>query len=409
MKNRIENSLPQTVFLHNLLFLFFFFITPKIYLLNDLGMRGEDLLFPLTLLLFAAALPELGKPTRGRVNKAVIMYFGYVLLQGVVFSFYNRTFVYFAAVAGKQLQFFIFFYLLMYSFRFPKLKEVTLRFITILIGLNLAWAGYQIISGRQAEYMRSYHQVLPAYAIGSVPEAQPHQAAAVFLFCFLFLYLQKGIRLRKPLLALSALAVIMTMSRVTIGALFACVLYILLARHYRKAVLRPVKTAIVMTMVLLAASAVFFYDPGETGVYATLRLRFSPESVRTGVFKRIAHWEHYLRDPVYLAHFPLNAATGMGRGYVNTAMGAWRMTADSGYLRDIVEIGILGFFLHMTVFFRMGRRAGIRKYLVVLIPYLVLSATYEVFLMSKSGGAILILSAVLLEEKPGCGGENDPA
>ncbi len=403
MKNQksISPNILKVVFYHNLAFLLFFFLTPKIYIFRDFGFRFEDILFPATFIIFLTALPEIKKLTYNKIHKAVIVYFAYIFIQGLILSFFTGAFKYFIVISAKQLQYFIFFYLLILTFQTNIFRRLTLNFITILVGANLAWALLQIFTGHQTLFRIDYYRVSVAYGIGAIGEKMPHQAAAIFLFCFLFSYFHRELKHRKFFIFLSAAAVFMTISRTTIAALLVCALYILLTSpEFRILFKKP--------LILLSSAIIFFFSvfaadtmltSSNSRFYGTLKRRISSEAIHRGFFARITHWDHYLKDRHYIVHFPLNALTGMGRGYTNISGGGWKMKADSGYLRDFVEIGIIGLFMHLSIFFMIGRNTGFKRYMVILLPYLSLSITYEVFLMSKSGLILLVISAILLSDK----------
>ncbi len=401
MKKHSENSLPKVLFVHNMIFLFFFFITPKFYLFDEFGLRGEDILLPFTFLLFLAVLPKLKELDFPKLHRAIIAYFAYVIVQGLILSSLTGALKYFAVVTMKQLQYFMVFYLLLYTFKFTELKKITMKFISILVGANLAWALFQIVTGRQAFYMWRAGRPRIAYGIGAVGETFPHQAAAVFLFCFLFSYFHRTVRSRKLFMALSSAAVFMTMSRITIAAWVICALYIVLTNKRLKAVFKkPAAAFILAVMVIISGyTADRILSSYDKGSYESLKSRFSRKNLSRGVEKRKDHLQMHLFNEHYLAHAPLNSATGMGRGYANTAIDSWRMAGDSGYLRDFVEIGLFGLFLHLLIYIRAGQYAGFKRYFVVFLPYLILSITYEAFLMSKSGLIILILTAILLDKE----------
>ncbi len=391
-------SLPKTAFAHNLIFLISFFAAPKIYLVSDLGLRPEYMLYPVTFLLFLLVLPSLGHLNLRRVNHAVIAYFAYVSIQGIILSFYTGGLKYLAVITLKQLQYFIFFYLLLYTFRFPALKEKTLKFISFLVGATLAWALIQIIIGHRAYFSRRIGQQEPSYGIGAIGETFPHQAAVIFLFCFIFSYFYTRMRFRKIFMPLSAAAVFMTGSRTTIIALGVCAIY-LIATHpaFKKLFKNPA-----LALALIAGISIFGFAANRTLInnealfYGNVKSRLTFSRLSIGLDKRLRVWEnHFIREP-FSTYRPLNFATGMGRGYTNTQTDMWVLTSDSGYLRDLIEIGILGTFLHFLIFFRAGQDIGFKKYLVVLLPYMSLSVTIEVLLLARSGMVIMILTAIML-------------
>ncbi len=407
MKN-LQINLPKTVFAHNIIFLFFFFAAPKIYLVRDFGLRPEDALYPLTFLLFLLVLPRLERQNNknlGKFNRAVIAYFAYVFVQGLILSSYTGGLKYLAAISLKQLQYFIFFYLLLYTFQFSELKDKTLKCISFLVGITLTWALIQIVLGHRAHFSRGVGHQETSYGIGAIGENFPHQAAAIFLFCFIFSYFYTKIRFRKALMALAAVSVFMTGSRTTIAALLVCIIYVIITHPAaRKFFKKPVPAMAFAAGILIFGLATDqALTNRDVSFYNNIKTRLTISGLSHGIDQRFRVWESRIISKPYSTYSPLSSVTGMGRGYVNTRTDAWMLTADSGYLRDFLEIGILGTFLHFLIFFRAGQCIGFRKYLVVLLPYISLSITTEVLLLARSGMLILILSAVLLhmDEKQG--------
>ncbi len=390
--------LPKVIFTHNMIFLFFFFITPKFYLFDEFGLRGEDLLFPFTFFLFLAALPELGKLNISGLNKIIFAYFAFIFIQGFILGPLTGAFKYFIVISFKQLQYFIFFYMLLYTLRFPKLKEKTMRFTAILVGANVLWALFQAASGQRAYYSRSPDEVWAAYGAGGIGEGQPHQAASIFLFGFIFFYLYRNFKYRKIFIALSAVAVFATVSRTTIAALGVCALYIFFNNpRVKAAIKKPAIIIPVLTSVfLLLYTADAFLTSTQLSAYGTLKARMSLTDLLRGFFLRLANWTHDLSYESYIVYNKISFLTGMGRGYANTLFDTFRLQAHSGYVRDFMEIGFIGLLLHLGIFFTAGKYIGFKKYSVVLLPFLALCVTNEIFLVAKSGHAILFLTAVLL-------------
>ncbi len=398
MKKISGFMLPKVVFTHNVIFLFFFFITSKFYLFDEFGLRGEDLLFPFTMLLFLAVFPELRKLKISRLNRIIFAYFVFIFIQGLILGPMTGAFKYFIVIFFKQLQYFIIFYMLIYTFQFSKLKDRTMKFISLLLSANVFWALFQAGAGQKAYYSRTPDEVWAAYGAGGIGEGQPHQAAAIFLFGFIFFYFYKDFKYRKILMGLSAASVLATVSRSTIAALGACVLYIFFNNpRVKAAVKKPAIIIPVLTSVLLL---VYTADSILTGMqlsaYGTLKARMSLTDLLHGFNLRLNHWTIDLSHAPYSIHRSINFLTGMGRGYANTLFDTFRLQAHSGYVRDFMEIGVAGLLLHLGIFFIAGKYIGFKKYAVVLVPYLVLAVTTEIFLVAKSGPVALFLTAMLL-------------
>lgn len=394
-------SLPKTIFAHNTLFLVFFFATSKIYIFSDFGLRLEDMMYPATFILFLITLPRLKNLEFNRLHKAIIAYFAYIFIQGIILSFFTGAFKYFAVISLKQLQYFIIFYMLLYIFQFPGLRDKTMKTISILVAANLVWAIYQILRGQRATFSRGVEHPDFSYGIGAIGEGFPHQAAAIFLFCFLFCFFYKKMKFRIIFMALSVAAVFMTGSRTTFIAIAISLIYILLTGiNFKKIIIKPYIAA----LVILALTAAIYggdklLDSLGIDFYSNLKQRTSPARLVSGADRRARVWtNHLIREP-YATYRHVNFMTGMGRGFINTRTGMWVLTADSGYVRDFVEIGLIGIFLHFLIYFRAAQYAGFKRYMVVLLPYLSMSITHEVFLLSRTGPIILILTAMLLKEE----------
>ncbi len=359
------------------------------------------MLYPVSLLLFLMIFPELKNIQVKRLHRAIIFFFGYVLLQGLVIFPFTEGFKYFSVIFLKHAQYFIVFYLLLYTFQFHDFKERTIRIISILVGANILWALIQIILGHRAVYAKQMGELRKAYGIGAFCETFPHQAAAIFLFCFLFSFFCTKIKFRKLLMFFSAAAIVMTVSRITIIALLACLLYIIATNDRFKTLIKKPLVIISFALAIFVAGIALnsIFVSMDSSAYNLLTRRFSAQGFSRGINKRLTLWDSYFPENNHKAYMPATFLTGRGRGYFNIANDSWRLSADSGYIRDFIEIGIIGLFLHYLVFFRAGKYIGFRKYWVLLLPYLILSITYEVFLVSKSGLIILILTAILLSEE----------
>lgn len=355
-------------------------------------------MYPFTLLLFLAALPKLRKLEFPKLHKAIMAYFAYIFIQGLILSPLTGALKYFIVIFFKQLQYFMVFYMLLYTFQSPGLKDKMMKFIAVLAGANLLWALMQIVTEHQVSYRLSYDSARVGYAIGAIGENQPHQAAAIFLFCFLFSYLHKGLKFRKAFMLLSVLAVIATISRITIIAIGICIIFILISdQRCRKLLQKP----LVATTLLLSVFLLGFFHRTTSNSFDILSYNMLTSrmgNIREEISIRTSKWQKFLEKDSYSSHRHINKITGMGRGYGNTWANQWKLGVDCGYFRDILEIGIIGLLLHLLIFFRAGLYIDVRKFWILFLPFLILSITYEVFLMSKSGIVILLLAALLIKK-----------
>ena len=104
---------------------------------------------------------------------------------------------------------------------------------------------------------------------------------------------------------------------------------------------------------------------------------------------------------------PLSALFGLGRGALNMENGRLRsftLSADSSYIRNIVEIGIFGSLIWFFVFWKyvlifIKDKKTLVLYSSILFSYLFISISGEPFLLSKSASMFWIILGILLAHR----------
>lgn len=365
---KLKNQIGKFVIF---LILLSIFILPRLYLDR---IRLEDIVSPLLILLVIIY--------NYKSNfKLFNIYFWFVFSVttiGLILAYIPiQGFVIFL----KELQYFIFGVFLFSFFINEKNKQFVDKTILIFSISTIVYGLYQLISGTQAYYgIRAINEISPSLSAWTINILLFYMSSKDLLLSIN----RKYIFLINSLLFL---LVIFVGSRtgLVIGVIFY-LRYIFITSSFKKTF--PV--AIIAILIAIAVAPVYFPNFLNTlNRYATFS---STESISEGYNPRRESFEWRTKD-LYKLESAYSVLFGYGRGFGNmdpeAGLRKWRgfsMVVDSMYLRNYLEIGLLGSLLFLIALLYTSFRYFDRPTAICVLLALLLSFfSMESWLISKPG------------------------
>lgn len=356
-----------------IIFLFFLsiFVLPRLFLNR---VRLEDFIFPILIFMVIGW----GIRSKFRLFNRYYLFVFIVTLIGFVQNYIPiQGFIIFI----KELEYFIFGIFLFSVFADERLKQYSDRIILLIALATIGYGFYQLAGG-----IRAY------YGIRAINELSPSLSA--WTINILLFYLgSKGLVLRiktRPLFIINTFLFILVAFVGSRTGIIVGLLFYLKFIIYNTNIKLTVPISIISLFILISIAPIFFpnfirtfdrYDSFSNS--ANLEESFNPR--KESFAWRNKNLENF--ETTYSYFF------GFGRGFGNMdpdyGLREWRgfsMVVDSMYLRNYLEIGMLGSILFLlalvlTSFKFLDRSSAI----IMLLAYLLSFFTMESWLISKPG------------------------
>lgn len=393
------NVFTSSRFLSFLVYAFFLcvMVSPRLPL-GELTLRMEDFLLPFALI-FSAGLIWHGKNHHSSALTAfVTVYYVYALaISAVLFVFGElgiRAFLY----MGKETLFFLqFFLVILWGQKLGGFRSFE-RFSLVLIVLNVGFGFFQILSGQWYGF----------YGIGSIGDSASAASGNAYFICLvvaIYLFSSKpGIWLF--LLCFSAmLCLIATISRtfvlgalVFVGVLLMFYLAPVIFNLINKGKLPGIFLFFFLAIGLLLPFSSVFHEKIVKLTVLTTRVteRFFKISSAVAVRadKSLEQLEPF--TGIYIL-------TGRGKSFPEHLKGTSTLGVDNQYIRNLLEIGVIGSALWFCMIFSLARSFFVNRltnetvfFAAFLITYLIMGIPLEVFQTARSGSFFWFMSGYLL-------------
>jgi len=385
------------------------FISPRIYF-ELYTFRLEDIIFPI--MLFSLLLLMMNKVSMPK--DVVYLWLTYLFYSVVVsiYTYYVYSDIRVLFYLGKEAQFFIvflFLYIWLLSGDNSSIKVLYVeRVVKLLIYANLIYGWFQILSRNYFGY----------YGIASLGEQASAASGATYFACLVFatyFLLKQYSLVHLILFTASFTCVFASISRSFIGAslifLFTVVLFELYPLLKRKT---SIKNAIyfVIFLLLLFITYGVYYETYTQIAYRVLNRLEVDKVINDFLLVRFNNWKiHYqLISDGYTFVF------GAGKSYPEIVANSNQLYIDNQYLRNLIEIGLIGLLLWLAKLWVLYRNFS--KYSRIIFPkrvfyglitgYLYAGVFLEVFQTARSGfffwfiAGFLLASCYIMEYKGEC-------
>jgi hypothetical protein len=367
-----------------MVFLVYFYVGSR-FELAGLPIRVEDLIF---LLLLPLGYRYVNRP-KSKLFYFIAAYFGINLLPWLADAIGGYTLSIYPVIVMKEVEYLYIAYLVCVNRSRWVLGTVD------ALALLIIGNGIRSIIAREITY----------YGIGTFGAYDaPSLAGSIFMFSAIWIHIRSKL-LPSRLLRILALGVVMmgglcavaTISRSTIAALaIYTVVYGLLSNLW----LAPWVIAAVVV-------APFIIEWASQYVFSTLGF-FAAQIINRALQINNAAGVRSNKWAAYLGGLkPLDWVFGRGKGYPNALDQTLGLGVDSQYVRIILENGILGFALLMTIMVMMileiRRRGGEWEFaLATLVAMLMMSVPFEALQVSKPGGFfwLILIYLLMCQRKP---------
>ncbi len=393
-------SLDSVVYFYTLLFIASIFLTPKIYLTGNLGFKLDDLLFPFTIIIFILKIHDIRLIRYKLIINAFLIYLFYTFfVTSIMIFFWDTGYKYSVPIFLKELQFFATFLIILASEnQFKKFDKM----VWFMILVNIAWVLFQITTGYRAKFSQIAGEERLAYGIGALSESSPASAGIIFLCSFWICYLRP---MKNKILFLIILffSTLFTISRTTILGIFISVGIIYLSKVINRPK-RIIASLISFIFIFSLGLLIFFQkvqlpppnpeQPSFIRYPLSIYERFNRFDHATNL--RSTRWEDFLSQGTLE---PLQFVTGMGKAYGNKVQNRWTMGMDSQFIRDLLEVGLIGLILHYFAWMSFIFYVPTATVFLIFLPILSMSTTHEILTLSKSVSGFYIVIVYALYYK----------
>lgn len=338
--------------------------------------------------------------SKGRINvsvnfKVTTLYFLYFIILSSVMMLLNVGITYISYLyIIKEIIYLSAFYMVIRSYRVQyKYSE---RLIKYFIISSLIYGTFMIITGQ-----------ISHYGIGSIVSPSPSHSGIVYLVCFFisFIYfLEKRKKIFLVLSIISSALVLATISRTAIVglAIFILTYMILFLLNTFRIKLSIKSLVIFMSIVCLLIIIPIIFDDSLlssdnifiNAIYNRFTNIFNAINTRSGMSKN--YYNEIIGDSVVKLFF------GQGKSIPEVITGKAVLAVDNQYTRFILEGGIIGLVLWLTMigfrisFIKKSMNILNRLFLFSFImSYAVMGLGYEVFQVSKGGISFWFVLGVL--------------
>lgn len=365
---KLKNKLSRFLIL---LILLSIFVLPRLYLDR---IRLEDFISPLLLILVFIY------DYRSKF-KIFNIYFIYVFLVTIIGLIINFIPIQGFIIFFKELQYFIFGVFLFHFLNSNKQKFFVDRVILVISIITIGFGLFQLITGTRAYYgIRAINEISPSLSAWTINILLFYLGSRDLLFSFSKKYLF-------VLNSLLFLLVIFVGSRtgLVIGVIFY-LRYIFHTSNFRKTV--PI-TAI---MLLIAISVVPVFFPNFLRTLDRYASFSNTTNLTAGYDPRIESFAWRTKE-LHNIETAYSFFFGYGRGFGNMdpdrGLKEWRgfsMVVDSMYLRNFLEIGVLGSILFFIAFiFTSFKYLDRITAICILLSFFLSFFAMESWLISKPG------------------------
>tara|TARA_B110000008_G_scaffold271928_1_gene304002 strand:+ start:56 stop:1342 length:1287 start_codon:yes stop_codon:yes gene_type:complete len=378
------------------LFYFFAFFTPKVYF-GGIHFRYEDLLtfFIATILIFNL------RKNYVLITSLIFVYSFYIIFFSMLNIMLENSNLYSIVILGKEVQYFLVFSLILFSFDNVSFEKSIKYFFTPITFIVVLFALNSMINGN-----------IGAYGLPYINENAPSTSAiSYFNFLFItiilyFFYSPRSKLISKLLLLSIGILLISLIATASRTAFLVVVLFMVISPLFflNTKYSIPIFLFIIMLIFIVYFNRyglheyLYLHKPENPvfhvtiGRVKTLLLLFDNLEVLHGA--RINSWQQSLS---HINNW--NIFFGNGRGYFSATDGFKGLGTDSQFTRNIIEIGIIGSFIFiMVILSPILYLKDIWKniYILYLILYLFWSIAAEIFLVSKGGEMFWLITAILL-------------
>ncbi|MCP1154172.1 hypothetical protein NKS27_17415 [Peribacillus frigoritolerans] len=317
-------------------------------------------------------------------NKWIFAFTIYVFLISIINIVFNNLNPVYLFYYLKEVQYFIYFFVLLYATRYAKFRIKFIKLLLIMSLVTMAWGAYQLLFNNTVGY----------YGIGVLSETSSSQSGGLyFLISVFFLYMinitKRNIKRTVYFLLFigSVGLVLATVSRTAIMALTVVYPLYMIFTIFRIKAIRVV----IWLYVIILTSPILYWLLRDYLYTITERL----SRIDSGSSIRSRKWEWILSYGS-----DLGFVFGEGRGFAQTVTGGFTLGTDSQYVRNILELGAVGTTLFMFIilgllFFAFKNLKSMYAeslfIILVTVGFLVMSVTHEVFLVTIQASMFWIL------------------
>ena len=329
--------------------------------------------------------------SKNKLTSLIVFYLIYCIGISVVHLGFSGLRPFYMLYLIKEIQYFLYFFVFYYLSVTGSFEEKAFRWIRYLSVLTMLWGIFQLLSGSAYGY----------YGIGIISSTAPSHSGVMFLFItifFIFDMERTKIKRHKWWCAIAAitssLLTVATISRVSIVVMVTTwILYFLISLVNRRITAKRV----IFSIYLIALGSPFSYF-----LLGSMAQRIIDRLNRTstGADIRMEHWERFIGSSGSLGLW-----FGNGKGFMQVITGTLTLGADNQYVRNILEIGVVGTLIWLLIpmfllFFAFKRRKSNYEYSLLLTlltaGFLTLGITHEVFLVSIQASLFWIFVGIAL-------------
>ncbi|MFC4389152.1 O-antigen ligase family protein [Gracilibacillus marinus] len=384
MITKTENTM---VFLVTLLLISLFLIPG--FSVAGIGVRLDDAIVICLAMLVIVMFIKESQNIQTPINKWIIIYCIYVMSITLINIILNNLSLIYMFYFIKEVQYFIYFFAFVYVMKNKWFRKKFKNILLFLILLSMGWGFYQLLFDASVGY----------YGIGLVSVTASSQTGGVYFLISIFsLYLintEKTLRRRVFYFILfmsSSGLLFATISRTAILAFVLTYVVYLFFMLFRMSVRR----VLIWVYVTLMAAPLIYLVIKDYLPSISERLGRMDEGANT----RTAKWD-------YLLSFSsdIGAIFGEGRGFVQTITGGLTLSADSQYIRNILELGYIGsalflfIILSLLIFAFKNMKSFYGESLFLILStcgFLIMSITHEVFLVTIQASFYWVLVGIFV-------------
>lgn len=368
------------------------FLTPSVTM--GANFRLEDYLVVfMALTLFSIAL----KKNHKKLTLVVGVYLLYSIIITTINYFSGNVKPIYYLFLVKEIQFFFYFYFMMYAVDLIKNEEKLYKVLYFLSIANISWGIIQVLTPINAGF----------YGIGVINDTSPSQSGGIFVVTTLFLLFYRSHAKHKNhlfltcLLLLSILMTVFVGSRTSIMALVVCFSFLFLIKFIKFLVnfkmTRKTFRTIGIIILLMPAMIIWFT---KSDMYNRIFGRISRLGEGTNI--RTSKWERLFNqsDPNFI-----EMILGKGKGYTQELTGGLTLAADSQYMRLFLETGIVGlvtwlmiiaFILYIAIKGYAKAKDEAKFLILLVLAFCTMGITHEVFLVALQASAFWSISGLMV-------------